>query len=85
MLDDAEIISMRHWAMKRVSPFCIGRGVTARLDLLDLLQPEQQLVLRQRLGPAEAITLLFDDLLESRGTRLFACSASSIALCVPGS
>ncbi|MGY4298550.1 hypothetical protein ACVWXN_006645 [Bradyrhizobium sp. i1.4.4] len=52
---------------------CIGRGITARLDLLDLLQAEQQLVLRQRLGPAaEAMTLqLLDDLLEPRGARPF--------------
>jgi hypothetical protein len=43
---------------------CIGRGITARLDLLDLLQAEQELLDRQALGPqAEAVTLkLLDDL-----------------------
>lgn len=44
----------------------LGLGVTGRLDLLGLLQPQEKLVLGQALGPApEAVTLqLLDDLAE---------------------
>ena len=47
----------------------IGRldlGLVARRDLLDLFEPEQQLIFEQRLGaPAKTMTLQFlDDLTE---------------------
>lgn len=62
----------------------LGHGITPRLDLFGLFQAEQQLVLRQRLGPAaEAMTLQLVDNLSRRAAR--ARSASSIALSVPGS
>jgi hypothetical protein len=56
-----------------------GRGgvfalsLTTRCALLDLFEPEQQLILRQRLGPAtEAMALqLFDDLFQPLGTSAF--------------
>ena len=45
----------------------LGRGLFGGLDLLGLLQPELQLLLRQALGPApEAMPLQFlDDLAQS--------------------
>jgi hypothetical protein len=48
-------------------------GLTTRRALLDLFEPEQQLILRQRLGPAaEAMTLqLFDDLFQPFGASAF--------------
>ena len=49
---------------------CFTFGLAARRDLLDLFEPEQQLIFRQRLGaPAEAMTLQFlDDLFQPLGT-----------------
>ena len=43
---------------------CISCGLTARRNLLDVLEPEQHLIFGQRLGtPSEAMALqLFDDL-----------------------
>ena len=66
----------------------IGRvnlGIAARLDLLDLFKAEQQLIFRQRLGPAaEAMALQFLD--DPDGSRSFCVrSAISIAFSVPGS
>ena len=64
---------------------CFAFGSRSPLDLLDVLEPEQQLVLGQRLGAsAEAMTLqLLDDLVAAARSR--ARSASSIAFSVPGS
>ena len=50
---------------------CFALGLAARLDLLDFFEPEQQLIFRQRLGPAaEAVALqLLDDLSQPLGAR----------------